>query len=92
LLSNGAGYASIFVAQYVGAGQPRRVGPAVWQGIHFRLAVNAVLAYAFIFGHWGFLAWGIAGAALATMIGSLASALLALGLMLRPCHNATYQT
>src|SRR5205823_3256847 len=56
------------------------------------LAVNGVLAYALIFGAWGFPAWGIAGAALATMIGSLAAALLALGLMLRPCHNATYQT
>jgi MATE family multidrug resistance protein len=163
LLANVAGYASILVAQYVGAGQPRRVGPAVWQGIHFSLAaglaflglvplagplvalaghspelqvleacyfgclgfaalptlvaaavnsffagrgdsrtvllvngtglaVNGVLAYALIFGAWGFPAWGIAGAALATMIGSLATALLALGLMLRPCHNATYQT
>jgi MATE family multidrug resistance protein len=163
LLSNVAGYASIFVAQYVGAGQERRVGPAVWQGIHFSLAaglaflglvplagplmalaghapalqeleaayfgclgfsalptlvaaaassffagrgdsrtvlfingtgftVNGVLAYALIFGRWGFPAWGIAGAALATMIGSLAAALLALGLMLRPCHNATYRT
>jgi multidrug resistance protein, MATE family len=163
LLSNVAGYASIFVAQYVGAGQPRRVGPAVWQGIHFSLAaglaflglvplagplvalaghsselqgleaayfgclgfaalptlvaaaansffagrgdsrtvllvngtglaVNGVLAYGLIFGRWGFPAWGIAGAALATMIGSLATALLALVLMLRQCHNATYQT
>jgi MATE family multidrug resistance protein len=163
LLSNVAGYASILVAQYMGAGQPRRVGPAVWQGIHFSLAaglaflglvplagplvalaghspdlralevyyfsclgfaalptlvaaaansffagrgdsrtvllinttglaVNCLLAYAFIFGRWGLPAWGIGGAGLATMIGSLASALLALALMLRPCHNATYRT
>jgi MATE family multidrug resistance protein len=163
LLSNVAGYASILVAQYLGAGQPRRVGPAVWQAIHFSLAaglvflgvvpfaaplvalaghspelqaleasyfgclafaalptlvaaaansffagrgesrtvlvingtglaVNCGLAYAFIFGRWGFPAWGMAGAALAAMIGALASALLGLGLMLRPCHNATYQT
>jgi multidrug resistance protein, MATE family len=40
LLANVAGYASIFVAQYVGAGQPRRVGPAVWQAIHFSLAAG----------------------------------------------------
>jgi MATE family multidrug resistance protein len=163
LLANVAGYASIFVAQYIGAGQPRRVGPAVWQGIHFSLAaglaflglvplagplvalagharelqvleaayfgclgfaalptlvaaavnsffagrgdsrtvllvngtglaVNGVLAYALIFGAWGFPAWGLAGAALATTVGSLAAALLALALMLRPCHDATYQT
>src|SRR5262249_17916367 len=40
LLSNVAGYASIFVAQYVGVGQPRSVGPAVWQGIHFSLVAG----------------------------------------------------
>ena len=32
-----AGYTSTFVAQYTGAGRPHRVGPAVWQGIHFAL-------------------------------------------------------
>lgn len=163
LLSGVAGYASIFVSQYVGAGQAWRVGPAVWQGIHFSLAagvaflglvplagpvvalaghapelqavelryfgclafaalptlvaaavnsffagrgdsrtvllvngtglaVNGVLAYALIFGAWGFPAWGITGAALATTAGALAAAVLALGMMLRPCHNATYHT
>jgi MATE family multidrug resistance protein len=56
------------------------------------LAINGVLAYALIFGRWGLPAWGIAGAALATMIGSLAASLLALGLMLRSCHNGTYRT
>lgn len=30
-----AGYTSTFVAQYTGAARPHRVGPAVWQGIHF---------------------------------------------------------
>ena len=30
-----AGYTSTFVAQYTGAKRPQRVGPAVWQGIHF---------------------------------------------------------
>jgi MATE family multidrug resistance protein len=32
-----AAYVSTFVAQYTGAGRPERVGPAVWQGIHFAL-------------------------------------------------------
>lgn len=32
-----AGYTSTFVAQYTGAAMPHRVGPAVWQGIHFGL-------------------------------------------------------
>jgi MATE family multidrug resistance protein len=35
LLQVTAGYVSTFVAQYTGAGRPLRVGPAVWQGIHF---------------------------------------------------------
>lgn len=38
-----AGYVSTFVAQYTGAGRPHRVGPAVWQGIHF--AILAGLAF-----------------------------------------------
>ena len=32
-----AAYVSTFVAQYTGAGRPERVGPAVWQGIHFAI-------------------------------------------------------
>ena len=35
LLQVTAGYVSTFVAQYTGARRPERVGPAVWQGIHF---------------------------------------------------------
>jgi MATE family multidrug resistance protein len=35
LLQVTAGYTSTFVAQYTGAGRLHRVGPAVWQGIHF---------------------------------------------------------
>ncbi len=32
-----AGYVTTFVAQYVGAGQFRRVGPVVWQALYFSL-------------------------------------------------------
>ncbi len=32
-----SGYDSTFVAQYWGAGRQERVGPAVWQGIHFSI-------------------------------------------------------
>lgn len=32
------------------------------------LAVNTLLAYAWIFGHWGLPAWGLAGAAWATVV------------------------
>jgi MATE family multidrug resistance protein len=158
-----ANYATTFVAQYTGAGQPHRVGPAVWQGLYVSIAggllflvlvpmagalmaqgrhepplldmevtylrclcfaalpilvsaaagsffsgrgdsttvmwinasgllVNAPLAYAWIFGLWGFPAWGIAGAGWATVVGSATSACLALILMLRPHYRAVYHT
>lgn len=158
-----AGYATTFVAQYIGAGRPQRVGPAVWQALYFSLiagvaflvfipfaeplfarmrhppevqelevtyficlcysalpafivaavssfftgrgdsqtvllingvgfAVNAVLDYAWITGRWGFPAWGMAGAGWATVIGSWASALLALGLFLRRDYRAEFAT
>src|SRR5262249_3020616 len=37
-----AGYTSTFVAQYIGAGRPQRVGPAVWQGIYFGLLAGLI--------------------------------------------------
>lgn len=40
LLQVTAGYVSTFVAQYTGAGRPERVGPAVWQGIHFAIVAG----------------------------------------------------
>jgi multidrug resistance protein, MATE family len=40
LLQVTAGYVSTFVAQYTGAGRPQRVGPAVWQGIHFAVVAG----------------------------------------------------
>jgi MATE family multidrug resistance protein len=161
LLQYTGAYASTFVAQYLGAGRPRRVGPVVWQAIHFSLlggvaflllipaarplaalaghpeavaelestyficlcfaalpmlvtaaasaffigrgdnwtvllvnavglAVSAVLAYAWIFGAWGFSEGGIAGAGWAAVAGSCASAALALALFLRPRFRAEF--
>jgi MATE family multidrug resistance protein len=158
LLQYTANYATTFVAQYTGAGQPRRVGPVVWQALYVSLAggvaflglvplagplvalvghepvlqelestyfrclcfaalptlltsssvsffagrgdsrtvllvnavglvVNGVGAYAWIYGQWGFPAWGIAGAGWAHVVGASVSALLALALMLRPRHE-----
>jgi MATE family multidrug resistance protein len=43
LLQVTAGYTSTFVAQYSGAGRPHRVGPAVWQGIHFAVLAGLLL-------------------------------------------------
>jgi putative MATE family efflux protein len=37
LFQTTAGYSTTFVAQYVGAGRPERVGPAVWQALWFSL-------------------------------------------------------
>src|SRR5712692_6466282 len=45
------------------------------------MSVNAVLAYCWIFGHWGFPALGIEGAGWATVVGSTTSAVLALALV-----------
>jgi MATE family multidrug resistance protein len=158
-----AGYASTFVAQYTGAGRPHRVGPAVWQGLHFAVlaglamlllapaapwiiaagghsaglqslevaylrclsaaalpmlvmaavngffsgrgqtwtvlaveafgtAVNVALALVLVFGGLGFPEMGIVGAGLATVAGSWASALLAVGLFLAKRFRDDYAT
>ncbi len=158
-----AGYVSTFVAQYIGADRPARVGPAVWQGIHFAVisgllflavvplapylialggheatlqalevvylrclcfaalpmlvmaaingffsgrgqtwtvlgieaagtAVNVLLALVLIFGRLGFPALGIAGAGWATVAGSWASAVLAIGLLLLPRYRGPFRT
>ncbi len=163
LLQVTAGYTSTFVAQYTGARRPRRVGPAVWQGIHlavlagllfllvvpaapfliavgghspalqvlevaylrclafaampmlimaavngffsgrgqtwivlgveaFGTAVNVALALVLIFGRLGFPEMGIEGAGWATVAGSWASAVLAVGLLLRRRYRDEYAT
>ena len=33
-------YLTTFVAQYLGAGRPERIGPAVWQGIYFSIGAG----------------------------------------------------
>ena len=41
----GAGeYATTFIAQYLGAGRPERIGATIWQGIYFAAASGAVIA------------------------------------------------
>jgi multidrug resistance protein, MATE family len=41
-----AAYASVFIAQYKGAGATRRIGAALWQGLYFSMASGCVLAAA----------------------------------------------
>ncbi len=145
-------FATTFVAQYYGSGNPKRIGPVVWQGIWFGLAVmpillllgsllsrsfqlfghapallayedqflrimlwatgatvaseaaasffrgrgkmqvemyvnvfcvllNIGLDYCWIFGHCGFPAWGLAGAAIATVLSQWARFFIYIGLM-----------
>ena len=57
-------YGSTFVAQYFGDGQPRKIGPVVWQGVWLALAFSAAIPVLravapeifFRFGHTGELA------------------------------------
>jgi len=37
-------YATTFIAQYLGAGRPERIGAAIWQGIYFAAAAGLVIA------------------------------------------------
>ena len=37
-------YLTTFVAQYLGAGRPERIGPALWQGIYFSLGAGVLVA------------------------------------------------
>jgi MATE family multidrug resistance protein len=56
------------------------------------LSVNAILAFAWIFGRWGFPAMGIEGAGWASVAGSTTSALVALMLFLQPRYRKTFRT
>lgn len=53
--------------------------------------LNVVLDYAWIFGHWGFPALGIEGAAWATVVAQWARVLIYAGVMLRPALRERYQ-
>jgi len=56
------------------------------------MTVNALLAYALIFGRWGLPELGISGAGWATVAGSTTSAILALLLFFQPCHREAFRT
>lgn len=51
-----ASYVSTFVSQYDGAGQPRRIGAVLWQGIYFSLLGSIALAALAFIGR-PFFAW-----------------------------------
>lgn len=45
-----AGYISVFIAQYNGAGRNERIGAALWQGIYFTLLAGFILVGIALFG------------------------------------------
>ena len=53
-----AGYVNTFVAQYMGANRPERVGASVWQGIHFSILAGLFLLVGIPFAPWIFDAAG----------------------------------
>jgi multidrug resistance protein, MATE family len=53
---------------------------------------NIALDYAWIFGKWGFPAWGIAGAAAATVVSSALGMVILLALYYRPKMRAEFGT
>jgi MATE family multidrug resistance protein len=54
--------------------------------------VNVLLDYAWIYGHWGFPKWGIAGAAWATVVALWLKMLLYFALFLRPRYRRQFGT
>ena len=56
VLSGTALYVNTFVAQYDGAGQQKRVGPSVWQGVYFSIIAGFFMAalapLASVFVNW----------------------------------------
>lgn len=65
--------------------------PIVWINLYL-VGLNAALDYALIFGHWGFPALGIAGAAYATGICALSVTAIYAYLLLRSKNDATFAT
>jgi MATE family multidrug resistance protein len=65
--------------------------PVMWVNI-FATAVNLLLDYVLIFGHWGFPEMGIQGAGLATILAGISSFLVYLWLMADSKTNMIYHT
>jgi MATE family multidrug resistance protein len=44
LFSGTGEYLTTFIAQYLGAGRPHRIGPALWQGFYFSIGAGVLIA------------------------------------------------
>lgn len=47
-------YINVFVAQYTGAGEPRKVGKSIWQGVYFSLGSGVCLGLLYFIAPWLF--------------------------------------
>ncbi|UCE56723.1 MAG: MATE family efflux transporter, partial [Desulfobacterales bacterium] len=68
-----------------------RTWPVMWVNI-FATAVNLILDYALIFGHWGFPEMGIKGAGIATVMAGIFSLLAFFVLISTGAYDETYHT
>jgi MATE family multidrug resistance protein len=80
--------ATIFSAFFLGVGDTRT---PLYVTV-FVNALNALLDYTLIFGHFGFPAWGVAGAAVATSIAEWGYTLILLVLFTRRARRNAYAT
>ena len=65
--------------------------PVMWVNV-LATAVNLILDYAMIFGHWGFAERGIQGAAIATVLSQYFAVTVFAVLLFRPKFDARYHT
>jgi len=52
LLQTTTNYATTFVAQYIGAGRPQRVGPVVWQALYFGIFTGLLFSGLYFVCDW----------------------------------------
>jgi MATE family multidrug resistance protein len=57
-----------------------------------KTVINVVLDYALVFGKFGFPKWGIGGAAIATVIASVATCIIYFVIILLPAHRKNFCT
>jgi MATE family multidrug resistance protein len=89
ILCLGGGF---FIASYALSGFYSGRGktwPVMWVNT-FTTAVNLILDYALIFGHWGFPEMGIKGAGIATVLAGVFSFVVFLALLSSESNNKTY--